>query len=258
MRPTVISLGSATEWTILSAAGGATNNGISVIDTASADFELVFPANGTDMVLTLVSIDFALSGFNQNQQAIADNLNAIFAAGVPPSLQALLDALANLPSESAVAAALDQLSPEIYLDTQIATLFAAQNFTSSLMTCPVREGPAAFIKEGQCVWARVSGRDLDQSKTVQTFGFDERSFEVAGGVQGALGEVWRVGFAGAYEQTDLKTSTNASSDADRVHGGAVLKYNPGALLLAGAVSGGWGWYDTERPIAFPGFAARAI
>ena len=39
--------------------------------------------------------------------------------------------------------------------------------------------------------------------------------------------------------------------------GAVLKYNPGKLLLAGAVSGGWGWYDTERPIAFPGFFAFA-
>ncbi|MGH8723139.1 MAG: autotransporter outer membrane beta-barrel domain-containing protein, partial [Burkholderiales bacterium] len=83
------------------------------------------------------------------------------------------------------------------------------------------------------------------------------SFEVAGGVQGALGEVWRVGFAGAYEQSFLETTTNASSDADRIHGGAVLKYNPGALLLAGAVSGGWGWYDTERPIAFPGCMALA-
>jgi uncharacterized protein with beta-barrel porin domain len=29
------------------------------------------------------------------------------------------------------------------------------------------------------------------------------------------------------------------------------------LLLAAAVSGGWGWYDTTRPIAFPGFSSRA-
>ena len=35
----------------------------------------------------------------------------------------------------------------------------------------------------------------------------------------------------------------------------MLKYNPGALLLAAGVSGGWGWYDTERPIDFPGFSA---
>ena len=76
-------------------------------------------------------------------------------------------------------------------------------------------------------------------------------------MQGALGDVWRVGFAGAYERSKLDTTTNASSDADRLHGGAVLKYNPGPLLLAGAVSGGWGWYDTERQINFPGFMALA-
>ena len=29
------------------------------------------------------------------------------------------------------------------------------------------------------------------------------------------------------------------------------------LLLAAAVSGGMGWYDTKRPIAFPGFTALA-
>ena len=58
----------------------------------------------------------------------------------------------------------------------------------------MREGVASFIQEGQCVWARLSGRDLDQSATFQTLGFDERSFEVAGGVQGALGDVWRVGW----------------------------------------------------------------
>jgi len=29
----------------------------------------------------------------------------------------------------------------------------------------------------------------------------------------------------------------------------------GPLLLPAAVSGGWGWYDTERPISFPGFSA---
>ena len=61
----------------------------------------------------------------------------------------------------------------------------------------------------------------------------------------------------AYERALLDTDSNASSDAERIHGGAVLKYNPGPLLLAGAVSGGWGWYDTDRQVNFPGFFAAA-
>jgi uncharacterized protein with beta-barrel porin domain len=67
--------------------------------------------------------------------------------------------------------------------------------------------------------------------------------------------VWRLGAAWGYEHSTLQTDTNAEADGDRLNGGAVLKYNPGALLLAAAVSGGWGWYDTDRPIAFPGFSA---
>jgi outer membrane autotransporter protein len=260
VRPTIISLGSlggSIEWTILSATGGATNNGITVLDTPTVDFELVFPANGTDLVLTIADVNFMLSGQNQNQQAIAGNLNKFVAAGVPPSMQALFDALANLPTEAAVAAALDQLSPETYLDAEIATLLSSLAFTNSLMTCPTRDGAAAFIKEGECVWARVSGREFEQDKTVQTLGFEETSFEVAGGLQGKLGEVWRVGGALGYEHGSLDTASFTSSDVDRLHGGAVLKYNPGPLLLAAAVSGGMGWYDTERTINFPGFFAQA-
>jgi outer membrane autotransporter protein len=168
------------------------------------------------MDLVPLGVDFAPNGLNKNETAIGNNLTKIYENG-SGGLVSLLDALAALPNVGDLAKALDQLSPEIYLDTQIATLFSSAQFASSLMTCSVRDGAAAFIKEGECVWARLSGRDLDQSATFQ----DERSFEVAGGMQGALGEVWRVGFAGAYERSHLDTDTNASSDADRLHGAQI-------------------------------------
>ena len=82
-----------------------------------------------------------------------------------------------------LANALDQVSPEIYLDTEIATLFSALAFTNSLMTCPVRDGADAFIKEGQCAWTQVSGRSFDQDQTFQTLGFDETAWQVSGGAQ---------------------------------------------------------------------------
>ena len=55
----------------------------------------------------------------------------------------------------------------------------------------------------------------------------------------------------------LRPITRAKADSDRLNGGVALKYNPGPLLLTAAVSGGQGWYDTDRPIAFPGFSALA-
>jgi hypothetical protein len=258
IRPnyTLAGLGSNTQWTVLTATAPIVDNGIKAQSTPVVSFGVDFPTP-MQMDLVLEGVDFAVSGLNRNERAIADNLTAIFNTGKFAKMDAVLNAIAFLPSERAIANALDQLSPEIYLDTEIGTLYSALSFTNSLMTCPTYAGANAFIKEGQCVWARVSGRSFTQARTLETLGIDENSFEIAGGVQGAFADVWRLGFAGAFEQGSLGTSTNAESDFDRAHAGAVLKYNPGPLLLAAAVSGGYGWYDTTRPIAFPGFASLA-
>jgi Autotransporter beta-domain len=252
---TLSGLGSATQWKILTSGVPILDNGIAVDNTAAVTFGLVFPTL-TEMDLVLLSVNFAAQGLNRNEMSIAENLNAIYGAG-GGSLVSLLDALAGLPTLGGLANALDQLSPEVYLDTEIATLFSQLAFTNAMMSCPTREGADAFIKEGQCVWARVSGRDLNQDSTFQTLGFDETSFEVAGGAQFALDSAWRLGFALGYEHSNLATDTNAKSDGGRFDGGVVVKYNPGSLLLAAAVSGGSGTYDFDRPINFPGFSALA-
>src|SRR5262245_3914031 len=54
-----------------------------------------------------------------------------------------------------------------------------------------------------------------------------------------------------------RQSTGASSDNKQAQAGVALKYNPGPLLLAGALTAGRAWSDTQRPMAFGGFAAVA-
>ena len=82
--------------TILSAAGGTTKSGIKLKDTAAVDFKLSFP-NATDMQLS-AKVNFAASGFNTNQTAIAGNLNDVIAAGGSNSIDPMIAALATLPS----------------------------------------------------------------------------------------------------------------------------------------------------------------
>jgi hypothetical protein len=244
------------EFTILGSPS-LTNKGITVNDTAVIDYSLSFsPTDSslTEMVLGY-DLDFSASGLNYNQTQIGDHFNEHFDQGGSSSLQPVVEALLDLPDLTSLANAYNQLSPEIYLDTEIAALYSNRDFTDSMMSCPVREGVDAFIREDECVWARVKGRQFDQDTAFETFGFDETAFQVSGGAQFALGEAWRLGAALGYEDSDLWTDTNAEADGDRLNGGVVLKYNPGALLLAAAVSGGWGWYDTERRIDFPGFSA---
>jgi uncharacterized protein with beta-barrel porin domain len=68
---------------------------------------------------------------------------------------------------------------------------------------------------------------------------------------------WRLGFAAGYDRINLENGAGASSDGNRANVGGVLKYNPGPLLLAAGVTGGWGFYDTTRMFSFGGFNAKA-
>ena len=91
------------------------------------------------------------------------------------------------------------------------------------MTCPVRDGGDAFIKEGQCAWTQVSGRSFDQDQTFQTLGFDETA---SGRFQGERkSRLARYGGLASLcfrlrVWSRLNTSdTNAKADSDRLNGG---------------------------------------
>ncbi len=216
--------------------------------------DITYPGD-TDVLLTIDGFDFSPSGLNQNQTSIGDNLNTAFDAGIG-GLGPVLTGLANLTSP--VGGALDQLSPEIYGDTQIAALYANMDFSNTLLSCGVNQpGTLSVNREGQCLWVAAKVRHLDSDRTAETIGYDETSGLLAVGMQVALAPDWRLGVGVGYRGSTLETDTGAISKGDQVQGGVAVKYNPGALLLAGVVSGGRGWYDTTRPMAFDGFAATA-
>lgn len=49
----------------------------------------------------------------------------------------------------------------------------------------------------------------------------------------------------------------AETKGDRLRGGFAVKHTPGPWLFAAAVSDGFGWYDSLRPIELPGFTTVA-
>jgi uncharacterized protein with beta-barrel porin domain len=243
-------------FTILTAEGGVTNSGLELSPALQAS--LSFP-NANDVVVSDLVVDFSLGGsdLNRNQTAIAEHVDAAAAVegdGLDPVFLGLLNTLGL----EAYKNALDQLSPEIYGATQLAALYASLDFSSNLLSCRVNGTTTASInREGQCVWVGAKARFLDSDRTYENIGFDETAGLFAAGAQVALDPVWRLGFGVGYQKSSLDTDTGAESDGDQVQGGVVLKYNPGALLLAGVVSGGRGWYDTTRPMAFGDFSETA-
>ena len=109
------------EFVILSADGGVTNNGLALGPVSPAlQAELLFP-NPNDVVLG-IDVDFAPDGLNWNQTAIGNSLNSILGAG-GGTLGPVFSRLFNVFTLNAYRDALDQLSPEIYADTEIAALY---------------------------------------------------------------------------------------------------------------------------------------
>lgn len=246
----------AQEHVILSAAGGATDNGLVLGPTSPAlKATLSFP-NATDVVLN-TQVDFAIDGLNQNQTNLAENLNGVVGAGggtMGPVLNALLG---NVFTFADYTNALDQLLPEVYLNTETVALFAAEEFNGNLLSCPRAGEGFTAISQGQCMWVRYDGRWLDRSGTFENIGYDEDSHGISGGGQVAVAPYWFIGVAGAYEDGSLDTRTNASADSERYMLGGVIKYQSGPVLMALAGSIGTGGVDIARPINFGGFNATA-
>jgi uncharacterized protein with beta-barrel porin domain len=243
-------------FTILNDATNIPVQGLTLLNPAVLA-AITYPGN-TDVLLTITGYDFSASGLNANETSVGDNLNAAFNAG-GGGLEPIFTNLANLTSLPALAGALDQLSPEIYGDTQLAALYASLDFSSNLLSCKMNGADTAAInREGQCLWVSGKARFLDNDQSFQNIGFEETAGLFAAGAQLALDPVWRLGFGLGYQTSELETATHAQSDGDMLQGGVALKYNPGALELAGVVSGGRAWYDTERPVAFGNVSATAV
>ena len=131
----------------------------------------------------------------------------------------------------------------------IETLYASHQFSNDLMSCRVAgEDGAAFIREGHVsglVDAPASFSSIIPTTTLEP---SDTTGSFSAGAQMALAPDWRLGFAAGYDKISLDTGTGASRDGDRANVGGVIKYNPGPLLLAAGVTGGWGFFSTTRTI----------
>jgi hypothetical protein len=242
---------------VLIASASAISSTATALDEGGYDFSLVLMSGDTQLWLRwqLASILSLINGpLTPNQLATAQYLDAIGQSNPSAQMQALLDAIRGLPNEAAIIAALDRLHAEHYLAQVNDTLHASLFFLSGIMSCPTGNGAYAVVAEDQCVWARVGGRTFDQDRTWTNIGGDVEAWNVSAGAQVALQGNWRLGFAGAYEQVNLKTNNDASSDGDRIEGAVVLKNRWGGTTLAAAAFGGYGWFDTTRSIALAGIA----
>ncbi|MEM1049255.1 MAG: autotransporter domain-containing protein [Pseudomonadota bacterium] len=242
--------------TILTAAGGTIDNGLAVGPLSPAvQASLSFP-NANDVVLTY-SIDFSADGLSPDSTSVADSLNTALTAGGGGLDPLLVPLLNNVFSIDAYQNALNQLLPEVYLNTETATLFSSEDFIENLFSCRLAGQNHTALSEGECLWARPQGRFFDRDSDNKTIGFDEIASSLAAGAQVAVARNWFAGFALGYERAALDTDTGAEADSNRFSGGLSLKFQAESFMLGAAISGGLSGNNTERPISFAGFSGMA-
>lgn len=250
--------GFSQQFHILHAAGGVTDDGLAAADTAVIDYSVIFDPNGQDVHLGAV-IDFSGrgTGLNPNQTRIGQGLNLVQASGVPASMAAGMAALMNVPTTTDLARAYDQLSPETFGQQLTEAQVASEDFSNALMSCREAGGPNAAIREGECLWARARASDVDVAGSATNIGSKSRVGSFAAGLQVAMAADWRIGVALGYDLVSRSTPSGTLTDGDRTSVGAVVKYNPGPFLLAAGAAASWGTFETDRRMAFGGFAATA-
>ncbi len=248
--------------TVMTATGGITNigltnDGLAPLNTGAIRYSLHQPDANTLSVQA--TINFQGSGnkaFSANENAVGGNLNGIFSGG---TTLGFMPALLNLPTAGGLGNALSQLSPAGDGGGFSSAMTTGNTFANQMLSCRVagEEGEVnRYVREGQCVWARITARRFDLDGGTDGPGVKEKASFFSAGAQLKVVQDWRIGGGIGYETTDL-TAGNATSQGERLHLGAVVKYNPGPWLLAASVNGGQGWNDNVRRIGFGGFGALA-
>ncbi|MEM9029347.1 MAG: autotransporter outer membrane beta-barrel domain-containing protein [Pseudomonadota bacterium] len=190
---------------------------------------------------------------NENQRRIAlaiDDIDAGGTGALDPIVSALITGPTNIDQYRN---ALNVLLPEVYLNTGTATLFSAHDFMGDLFSCPTVEEGGAVSREGECLWVRPKGRQLEHEGTSENIGYEDSVGGLSAGTQFSFAPGWFVNVAAGYESGSLSTDSGAESDSERYHVGGAMKYEMGPWQFSAAVAAGVGSFETSRRIAFTGF-----
>ncbi len=207
--------------TVLSAVGGTTTNGLSLLASPALQAQLVFP-NATDVAVKSSGINFLTPGLNGNQTALGNAFNG--AAQTSGLGGPVFNALLNVPASlDGYRFALNQLSGEAATGTQQATFDAMDQFMGTLLdpfsrgtTSPPGGGVSGYAAEGDASAYAANGRqrtDAERAAYAMFAKAPPTTFE-------ARWTVWAAGFGGS-QTTDGNAAVGSNGTTSRIAGGAV-------------------------------------
>lgn len=236
-------------------AGSTTVNGLSVSDTTTLDYSLLYP-NSHDVVLSL-AVNFDVKGLTPNQSAVADYFNSGLNGGVSAEMKQVYQILAGAPDAATLGKYLDQLFTSAGGGSVGAALQAGQALAFSLRSCPVADGAYSQLRETSCLWAKPVYRRFEQDKTADTSGITDDTSGISGGFQTAVAEnIWG-GLGFSVEESNTHIDGISRLDGSWWQIGGALKYVAGQFKVSGSISGGEAELDSTRNLSLPGISSIA-
>jgi uncharacterized protein with beta-barrel porin domain len=225
--------------TVLSAAGGATNNGLALLASPALQAQLVFP-NATDVVVKSAGVNFVTPGLNNNQLAVGNALNGTMQSGGfgSPIFNVLLNA-----TPTGYGLALNQLSGEAATGTQQTTFDAMNMFMGALLdpsnrgtTSTPGTGASGYASEGDASAYASDGRKRTPAERDAYAMFTKappQNFE-------ARWSVWAAGFGGS-QTTDGNATVGSNGSTSHIAGtvvGADYRFSPNTIAGFALAGGG--------------------
>jgi outer membrane autotransporter protein len=235
-------------YTVLAAAGGVTGNFTLVGDTQINNFVgVIAGSDATSIFLDIGKIKtFASVGQTFNQASTGAGADSL------PLSNGLVGVLVNLPTDTAAAAAFDQLSGEGLVSLQTG-LIEDSRF--------VREAALGRLNDAsddrRAAWGQAFGSWGSIDGDGNAAEAERSTGGMVMGVDVPLQDGWRLGLLGGYSRTRSEVSARASvQDSDSYHLGAYAGGELGPVTIRFGAAQSWHDIDGSRSVAFAGLDER--
>lgn len=249
-----------TNYSILSSAGGIEGQ----FDAVVSNFAFLDPSltySGGSLGMRLERNDTAFNG-------VANTFNQRSAASGVDSLgfgNTLYDAIVLLDAETA-RSAFAQVGGEIHASTYSALLDNSQivrdgafeRLRSELAGKADRGAAAGATDNGMSgFWGKSYGTWAQYDGDGNAYGIDQSAGGMLVGLDGVVGDDWRIGVFGGYGRTSVSTDWLASkSDTDQIDLGVYAGTYLGPVGLRFGAAHSWNNIDSERSIFIPGMTQQ--
>ncbi|KRE07133.1 hypothetical protein ASE63_23085 [Bosea sp. Root381] len=235
-------------FTVVSASSISTNNPETAGVSPESPVSWSASRNGNSIAIS-PSADFvgkARGSLTNTERSLLGSLQQAWNSGNVTMAGTFAD-LANIDTAEQYGRAINSLTAtEDHGQSAVNQTLDARKSLTAALSCPLFEGSSTSLRETQCVWGRIVGSRMIYANGVGNDGSTQNGLSYRVGGQWELSPDWFLGATASYNLSRMRTSDRLTSiDGKGADVAISLKHQAGPWLLAGALHGGYGSFDSD-------------